>query len=87
MASVAHRQAALDEAPVVLSPELRHALRAATRDLHTRAWDLAQVAIDLDDCEVIAANVLVAYFAALDSEADREWLAIRDRLRHEGGAR
>lgn len=66
-ATIAHSTTA-SQMPPPLSPELRVALRAATLTLHKLAWSIGQVALDQDDCETIAANVIVAYFAALEDD-------------------
>ena len=61
-----HRSVTANTPPPTLSPETQLALRAATRTLHRLAWDIGQVAIDLNDCETLAANVIVSYHSALD---------------------
>jgi len=61
-----HRPVTANVPPPTLSPETQLALRAATRTLHRLAWEISQVAIDLNDCETLAANVLLSYHDALE---------------------
>jgi len=53
--------------PPTLSPHQRLALTAATWALHRWAWKVSGEAICLDDCETIAANVVLTYLKTLDA--------------------
>lgn len=53
--------------PPRLSPEQRHAVNAAYRELAQITWELTGQAIPLDDAETIVLCVLVKYFHALDT--------------------
>lgn len=54
----------------MLNADQRRGLRRATWELHHRLWTLTGTPIDMDVCETLAANTVVAYLHGVTDTDD-----------------